>query len=509
MENNSQKGFLLITAVILISIIGIFGASIVYMFSGSAIASAKQLASKQSFYIAESGLEYGLRQIVESGTACSDIDTTFPNPVAFGQGEFQIQATLYSPSPSATLSSAINDTTTTIPLNSTTGYSDTGGRITIDDEIIDYTSISGNSLIGARRGRDATTAVSHTSGTDVTQNQCDLTVSGGVPTIAAGSSEKQILADIQIPAQSGPQSGWIVGKPSPSEEIYEWNSTGDPNDWARWGPSGAIYNNVDFYGVYAVAINDVWAGGENGNIIHYDGSGWTFFQDIGNDTVRGIYCNNASDCWAVSDNDRIFHYNGTSWSEDTDVGSGDLNTVYCNDGSDCWTAGDDGSGNGDFYHYNGSTWSFSQQIPLAVKSIYCNGASDCWAATEGEKIYHYNGTTWSQSADLGTGTLNSVYCNSASNCWAVGENASNEGVFYHYNGTSWSFDSNATVPLYGVACFDGSDCWAAADDAIIYHYNGTAWSLNKDFSSNTFWGISLTTNTGVKPSKVAWRVVTN
>ena len=389
MENKAQQGFLLVTAVIIISIIGIFGAAMVYMFTGSATASLKELNSKQSFFIAESGLEYGLHQMIETGTSCSDIDTTHPNPIAFGDGEFQIQATLYNPSPAATLDGNINKNATTIPLSSSAGYSTTGGRVTINDEVIAYTSISGNSLIGARRAQAGTTSANHSNGDDVRQNQCNLTASGAVPTIAAATSEKQILADIQIPAASSTQSAWIVGNPDPHEALYEWNSTSVPDDWSRWGPSNNIYNNTDFYSVFAVTGDDVWAAGENGNIIHYDGTEWTFDQDIGSDDIRGLYCNAADDCWAV------------------------------------------------------------------------------------------------------------------------GENAASQGVFYHYNGTSWSFDSNAAVPLFSVACFDGSDCWAAGDDSIIYHYNGTAWSLNKDFSTNRFWDITLTTKPDVKPSKVAWRVVTN
>ena len=507
MKNKAQQGFLLVTAVIIISIIGIFGAAIVYMFTGSANASFKQLTSKQSFYIAESGLEYGLRQMIETGTSCSDIDTTHPNPIAFGQGEFQIQTTLYNPSPSATLSSAINDTTTTIPLSSTAGYSDTGGHVTIDNELIDYTSISGNSLIGARRGRDGTTAASHTAGTDVSQNQCNLTASGGVPTIAAGSTEKQLLADIQIPSPTAGQSGWFVGDYDASgESLYEWNNPADLDNWEKWGPSSSV-TNTDYNGVDMVSPNDGWAVGDNGWIIHYDGTNWSNFQQVAK-TLRSVYCNSASDCWAVTDGERIFHYNGTTWSQFTDVGTGYLYSVYCNDASDCWTGGVNGSGYGILHHYNGSNWNTSQQIAKTVRGVYCNSDSDCWAVTDGERIFHYNGSTWSEFSDVGTGTLRAVYCNSPSDCWAVGNNGSNQGVFYHYNGSSWSSGGSTDVILYSVACFAADDCWAGGHLGRIYHYDGSSWTLHTNYTGDRLYGVSLVT-TPQPPSKVAWRVVTN
>ena len=68
-----------------------------------------------------------------------------------------------------TLSSGINSTATTIPLTSVVNMP-SSGKIKINDEIIEYTSISGNNIIcpASGRGADDTTAASHTSGDAVT-----------------------------------------------------------------------------------------------------------------------------------------------------------------------------------------------------------------------------------------------------------------------------------------------------------------------------------------------------
>ena len=68
-----------------------------------------------------------------------------------------------------TLSAGINSSVTTIPLTSVTNMP-SSGKIKINDEIIEYTSISGNNIIcpSSGRGADDTTAASHTSGDAVT-----------------------------------------------------------------------------------------------------------------------------------------------------------------------------------------------------------------------------------------------------------------------------------------------------------------------------------------------------
>lgn len=62
-----------------------------------------------------------------------------------------------------TLTSTINNTDTTIPVTSTTGFSSTGALI-IGNEIITYTGITSVSFTGCTRGVNSSNNVSHTSG---------------------------------------------------------------------------------------------------------------------------------------------------------------------------------------------------------------------------------------------------------------------------------------------------------------------------------------------------------
>jgi hypothetical protein len=65
-----------------------------------------------------------------------------------------------------TLASTITNSVTTIPLTNTTNFPTAGG-VTIDQEVIFYTGISGSDLTGCTRGSDGTSIAAHTAGVPV------------------------------------------------------------------------------------------------------------------------------------------------------------------------------------------------------------------------------------------------------------------------------------------------------------------------------------------------------
>lgn len=67
----------------------------------------------------------------------------------------------------ALLATGDNTSGSGIAVTSTSGFPSTGGYITIEDEAIKYTGISGNNFTGITRGADGTTAATHSTGLDV------------------------------------------------------------------------------------------------------------------------------------------------------------------------------------------------------------------------------------------------------------------------------------------------------------------------------------------------------
>jgi len=71
---NNNKGFSLLLAVFLLVIFGFIGVSIVTMLSNQSVSSSEELISAQAFYLAESGVEWGIRESITADSC--DISET-------------------------------------------------------------------------------------------------------------------------------------------------------------------------------------------------------------------------------------------------------------------------------------------------------------------------------------------------------------------------------------------------------------------------------------------------
>jgi|GEM_PF-2754998 len=177
-----QRGFLLIVAVILIAVAATMAAVIVTLTAGSGQAGGLHVSATQALDVAESGAERAVSDFY-SGTSCSSL--SYAN-VVVGLGTYTASGTLYNPAAPTTLSGALSNSATTVPVVSSAGYAPQG-RIRIDSEEIFYSAISGNNFTGAQRGAAGTTAAAHAAGASVLQNQCRILSTG-----TAGSSSRQI-----------------------------------------------------------------------------------------------------------------------------------------------------------------------------------------------------------------------------------------------------------------------------------------------------------------------------
>lgn len=172
----NQSGVSLIAAIFIIVILAFMGMVFLTLFTATSSTSINELQSTQALYVAEGGMERAVYQYRKDGTACAALVN---NNIPLGSGNFTTTGTLYSTSPSTTLSGAIGAGDTIIPAVSTAGYAP-NGRIRIDSEDINYSSIAGNTFTGAQRGAGGTTAVAHAFGATALQSQCTINSTGVV-----------------------------------------------------------------------------------------------------------------------------------------------------------------------------------------------------------------------------------------------------------------------------------------------------------------------------------------
>lgn len=105
---------------------------------------------------------------------------------------------------------------------------------------------------------------------------------------------------------------WIVGAdfgPGNLYSILHWNGS-------AWSPQASKNSHDHFTAVSAPAPNDVWAAGAL--IEHFDGSSWSVSLDpkqLGLTTIDAISGLTSDNVWAVGDRGAIIHWDGQRWSD--------------------------------------------------------------------------------------------------------------------------------------------------------------------------------------------------
>jgi hypothetical protein len=525
-----QRGYLTIVALMLIIIVGFLGSAIAYIYYGGALATANYGLSVSAFYLAEGGLQNGIRLLLTPNmtttnqrVTCSALTgTSSVTNSSFGSGTYTVTTVSGSPyNVSTTLSGLINSDIVTA--TSTTGFAPSG-RILIDNEAIDYIGISGNTFIGISRAANNsmnTTNATHAVGAYISQYQCSIQAKGGVPNLVSPYTSRTLQASVQL------QDAWMVGPVSGNNFVLaEWNR---PNElqWTSKSFTDAT-NRSSLASISLLSNATGWAVGTtlgtNFTIIRLQGNTWTATPlsgaCSGSQSLNSVSAVSSQEAWAVGVNDQvsctsglwrytILKWNGTTWTKltpsttpsipadgSTSTTNPQLNEVQVIDASGNGI-GDIGfavGNNGRILKYNGTQWTQdTSPVATTLNSVAVVSASEAWAVGANGVILRWNGSTWS-SYTSPTGTaLNSIAMLDTNNDgladagWAVGSS----GVAVKYANSTWTVQSPGGTALSNVAMFAANDAWATGTSGRVTHWDGSTWT---NFTSNiagTLTGIAV------------------
>lgn len=525
---SEQRGYLALLAVLMVAVIGFLGSTISSIFTDSMTATLNASMTEKAYFIAQAGTEEASRYVLQKGVACASVtgNADLTN-VSFGGGQFTVTGT--ATVVSSTANGAIGSGDTSIVLASATGFA-SSGIVTIDSEVMSYAGVSGNTLTNVSRGIFSTTAAAHSSGAAVSENQCALNATAGVPSIASPIAQNQILKIIPLFISIGGITGWAAGDVVNGNYIMaKWNGS----SWSAY-TLAATGNPAAAYGLGVISFANVWMVGDKGNFYNWNGSSWSL-TNVSAASLKywSMSCGSVNDCHVASDRSGntpgLVDWNSSSgWqSAGTILGvktKTNLKAVSCTSASNCWAVGASSSGK-TFYQWNGSNWTGSTNTltGYTYNGLFCNSVTDCWAVGANAMFARYDGTTWSDYATgLPATQYNAIFCNSSSDCWAVGQVNSSRDLIVHWDGVVWSRDASSPTPLANlnsVSCASSTNCWAvgktsSGNNPIFVQWNGTAWAnvtvsgmaTGGGLNAVTFGGgsgISIPSNSGVVIQQLA------
>jgi hypothetical protein len=279
-------------------------------------------------------------------------------------------------------------------------------------------------------------------------------------------------------------------------------------DLCQWGRWRSIPVPEDDYltGAWSSGPDDVWVLDTRG-VRHFDGVRWQR-SDIGDGSggLNGIGGSGPDDVWVVTYDGDILHFDGTGWTE-TELGPlVQLDAVWSAGPDEAWAVGTR------IARYDGRTWQTIEAPGVgwsrSLVSVWGSRPDDVWAVGGHGLVLHYDGTSW-REIDLGTTyMLKAVRGTAGGDLWIVGDGvalrrrggvwqemegsaAGYEDVWPTDDGTTWLVNVDGvhrhdgdgwheiaaptSQPLYSLWRNENGDVWAAGAWGALVHLAGRGW----------------------------------
>ncbi|MBL9004597.1 MAG: hypothetical protein JNJ46_10140 [Myxococcales bacterium] len=227
--------------------------------------------------------------------------------------------------------------------------------------------------------------------------------------------------------------------------------------------------------VWGSSDKDVWAAGNDGNMIHWDGKAWRRIAvPTGNDLL-GIWGASDKDVWAVGEAGVVIHWDGSAWSRVTSPvpDSAALNDVWGTSGNNIWAVGDRGV----VMQYNGSAWG-AISLPQInnLLTVWASGTSDAWIGGDLGLLLRWDGSSWSEVASGSAAAYVAIRGTASNKVWASKQNRE----VWIFDGTKWTRST----------AIGGSKLWMTADNDIWVYDNSSAAHYTTMWSSANFGTLS-------------------
>ncbi len=258
----------------------------------------------------------------------------------------------------------------------------------------------------------------------------------------------------------------------------------------RWGfQAGQIQpitssTNNDLYAIWGAAEDQLWAVGQAGTLLEWNGSQWSSLIDLPGNLFIDIWGSDPDDIWAVGDRE-FYHKSGGVWQDQSPDFSGLVYSIHGSSPANVWAVGIDGFS----WHWNGSVWSMEfEKSGSDLNDVFVLNQNQLWAVGDRGAIFIHENDNWeSMTTKVREATNFSAACsNSEDDIWI----ASTAGDLRHYDGSKWErFYPEEAMAVFDMLCFGNNSVWAVGPQGGLLHWQGQAWSKVSSPSTETLWGL--------------------
>ena len=256
-------------------------------------------------------------------------------------------------------------------------------------------------------------------------------------------------------------SGSATTTPAPAPPVKRTYALCHDGGWCwAWPALGG--NRLT--GVVARAADDVWAIGEWGTVVHWDGKAWRP-ESVGTARLNRVWPRAADDVWVVGDGGFVARRDATGWTPIASGTSNDLLGVHGAGADDVWLTGKAGT----VLHWDGTKLARVTGGGFAHALYAVGAAANDAVYIGGLGLYRHDGKTWRHDDTLGLTFFPDMRVLGATDVWAVDD----LGRIVHTDGKRWQLaTATGSVPLD-----DDADALYADGHQSRPRFSGTASDL--------------------------------
>lgn len=266
---------------------------------------------------------------------------------------------------------------------------------------------------------------------------------------------------------------WAVGERG---ALYRWS---ERKGWE----SAAPVTEKTLRAVAATREDDVWAVGDAGIMLHWDGKNWIQFAAVTSKDLHALSFGPTHSGWAVGAGGTALRYRQGVWTLVPTPVSHALRGVWTGPGDTARAVGDEGT----IIFWNGAEWVMDER-PTGAALLAVHGPHEGWLWAVGESgtvlVRRYG--HWSVFTDVpGTETtLRTVITDPAGQVWVGGDN----GLLWHkpgFGSSAFAAEPSGTCcSIHAIGRQHGRHLVGVGEEGTVIIWKGAGWQVEAPLSEN-------------------------